>query len=48
MKRLPRASENGPEKRLKNANPAKYTVRVKDIQEEEMRRSAPIPGIAGR
>jgi hypothetical protein len=48
MKRLPKASENGPEKRLKKANPAKYTVRVKAIQEGGMLRSEPIPGIAGR
>jgi hypothetical protein len=48
MKRLPRASENGPEKRLKKANPAKYTERVIAIKEEEILRSCPIPGIAGR
>jgi hypothetical protein len=48
MKRLPRASENGPEKRLKKANPTKYTVRVIAINEEDALRSFPMPGIAGR
>jgi len=48
MKRLPKASEHGPVKSVKKANPAKYKAKVIAIHEGEIVRAFPIAGIAGR